>query len=92
MNRRKIGDKFEDKVQRCINSGTFFFDKGDIKTDDFLIECKYTEKGSYSVNKKLLHKIWNEALERNKLPKLVIGIKDEDKIWMLDCSLYREVK
>ena len=90
MNTRRKGNKFEDKVQKCINSGAFYFDKGDLKTEDFLIECKYTEKGSYSVNKKLLNKIWGESLNRNKLPKLVIGIKEGEKVWILDCSLYKE--
>ena len=99
---RKKGNKFEDlirkllgikkckNIKKCINSGAFWFDKGDLETEDYLIECKYTEKGSYSVNKKLFHKIWIEALEKHKLPKIIIGIKDDKKILIFDCYLYKE--
>ena len=83
------GREFENKVQKCINSGALFFDKGDLKTDDYLIECKYTEKKSFSITKKILQKIWNEALESNKLPKLIVGIKDGEKDWVLDITLNR---
>jgi len=87
---RKKGDKFENKVQKCINSGAFHFDKGDLKTENYLIECKYTEKGSYSINKKVLQKIWNEALESNKLPQVIVGIKDGDYTWILKADLFKE--
>ena len=38
------GRKFEDKVRKTINSGATWFDKGDLSTDEYLIECKFTEK------------------------------------------------
>ena len=84
------GRKFEEKVQKTINSGAFVFDKGDLKTDNYLIECKYTEKKSFSITKKILEKIWNEALESNKLPKLIVGIKDGSKDWVLDVTINRK--
>ena len=91
MNKRK-GNKFENKVQKCINSGAFWFDKGDLKTKDFMIECKYTEKKGFRISTKLLKKLWNDALEVSKFPMLVIGIKDEDCSWTLKVDITREVK
>ena len=87
-NKRK-GQEWEEKCQKTINSGALDFDKGDLKTDDYLIECKYTEKKSFSITKKILKKIWNEALESNKLPKIIVGIKDGEKDWVLDITLNR---
>jgi len=89
MERKNIGRKFEEKIQKCINSGALFFDKGDLKTDDYLIECKYTEKKGFRVTKKILEKIWSEAFETNKLPKLIVGIKDNGKDWILDITINR---
>jgi len=83
------GRKFEEKIQKCINSGALWFDKGDLKTEDYIIEIKFTEKKSFSITKKILQKIWNEALESNKLPKLIVGIKDGEKDWVLDITLNR---
>ena len=41
------GNWFEDKVKKCLNSGSLWFDKGDLKTEDFLIDAKYTDKKSF---------------------------------------------
>ncbi len=90
MNTRKFGDKFENKVQKQINSGTFWHSKGDLSTEEYLIECKMTNKGSYSISKKLLEKIWNDALESNKLPLLVIGIQDNNTLWKLKVEINKE--
>jgi hypothetical protein len=89
MNKNK-GNKFEKKVQKCINSGSIWFDKGDLKTDDYLIECKYTEKKGFRISTKILKKLWNEALERNKLPAFIIGIKNEKETWLIKAIIERE--
>lgn len=75
MNSKHKGMKFENKVQKCINSGAIYFDPGDLKTDNALIECKFTDKKSYRIPLKVLEKLWEEALDSNKLPRLVIGIR-----------------
>ncbi len=82
---RNKGKKFEEKIQKCINSGSLWFDKGDLKTEDYLIDCKYTDKNSYRITTATLQKIWEEALERNKFPKLVIGIQN----WILTVEITR---
>ena len=88
--KKNKGKKFEEKVQKCINSGSMWFDKGDLKTEDYLIECKFTEKKGFRISTKIIEKLWNEALERNKLPALIIGIKTEKETWLIKAVIEKE--
>jgi hypothetical protein len=90
-NNKRKGMKFESLVQKTINSGALSFDKGDLKNDEYVIECKFTEKKGYRITTKLLDKLWDEALDSNKLPKLIVGIEDGKHRWMLNVSIEREV-
>ena len=85
------GNDFEKKVQRCINSGALWFDKCDLKTDTHRIEVKFTEKKSFSITRKILDKLWSEALDSNKLPALVIGIKGEKDTYIINCQIQKEI-
>ena len=87
---KEKGNDFEKKCQRTINSGAFF-QKGDIVTENFCIEAKYTDKKGFRISTKILNKIWTEALEANKLPLLVIGIKDETSNWTIKCEINKEI-
>ena len=88
---KAIGGNFEEQCQKTINSGAFF-QKGDLKTADHVIECKYTEKKGFRISTKILEKIWGEALDANKLPYLIIGIKDENITWTIKCEITKEIK
>ena len=91
-NKRK-GMDHERVVEKCIASGSLWFDKGDLKTDELVIECKFTEKKGYRITTKILEKLWNEALDSNKLPLLVIGIQEEDgSRWDLKVEINRSIK
>jgi len=86
------GQKFESLVQKTINSGQLWFSKGDLSTDEHLIECKMTDQKGYRITTKTLKKLWDEALTANKLPALVIGITDEenpDMVWLLKVQINR---
>ena len=88
MNNKKRGQRFEEKCRKTINSGATPFDKGDLTTADFVIECKTTTRKSFSITRKILDKLWEEALEANKLPKLLISIpKDDYTEWILSVDL-----
>lgn len=89
---KEKGKKFENKIQKTINSGAMWFDKGDLKTDEYVIEAKYTEKKGFRISTKILNKLWNDALEANKFPLLTIGIKEDNCLWMLKVTINREVK
>lgn len=86
------GCEAEKRVEKCINSGSFWHDKGDLKTDTHLIDVKSTDKKSFSITTKMLQKIYDEALDRNKLPALVVVIEREDCRWMLKVEINKEVK
>jgi len=61
--------------RRQRGSGASDYAKGDVKTSDFLIECKQTEKKSLSVKGEWLGKITREAMASGKIPALSIEIK-----------------
>ena len=90
--KKNKGRKFEEKVQKSINSGALWFDKGDLKTKDYVIECKFTEKKGFRITTKMLQKIWNEALDANKLPLIVVGIKNDKELWTIKCQIKKEMK
>lgn len=58
-----------------INSGaTTEFDKADVESGSFLIECKTTNKKSFSLKKALFDKVNKEAIFKNKIPLMEIEI------------------
>ncbi len=86
--RKNRGREFEDLVQKTINSGAIVWDKGDLKTDDYLIECKYTDKKSFRITAKILEKLWDESFSSNKLPRLIVGISRNDKeLFIINCNV-----
>lgn len=71
-------DKKDFGGYRQRGSGNFWSRPGDIKTDKFLIEAKQTEKPSYSLNKKTLKKLYEEALFSYRIPILSILLQDTE--------------
>ena len=58
---------------------------------DFCIECKFTDKKSFSITSKILEKLWNEALEADKETLLEIGIRvNDNEIFKLQCLVTKE--
>jgi len=87
------GRRFEKRVQSTLSSGGFWFDKGDLKSEDNYIECKYTDKKGFRVSINLLEEIWGQALSRQKEPHLTIGIKrNEKEVFVLEARLRLERK
>ena len=66
--------------KRVKGSGNRWYAPGDIKSDKFLIEAKQTEKKSYSLTKKRLNKIYDEALFSFRIPMFSIQIQDLDLV------------
>ena len=86
---KKIGNSFEEKVQKAINSGALWFSKTDLTTKDFAIEVKYTERKGFRITTKMLRKLWEEAYDQNKMPRMIIGIKDENDDWVLSIDVHK---
>lgn len=89
---KQKGSDFEKKVVQSINSGSIWFQKGDMRTEDYVIECKYTDKKGFRLTTAILKKIWTEALEANKLPLMIVGIKGETETWNLKIEINKEIR
>ena len=79
MSKRK-GSKFEKKVKQSIDSGRMWFNPGDLtlgtKYNNYVIECKETDKKGFRISDKLLNKVWSDALDNAKLPLIVLRVQD----------------
>ena len=73
---REKSVKRETRAVKTINSGAFWIDKGDIKTDECLIEHKMTNKKSIAVQLDVVEKIYKEATLIGKTPVLWYEIGD----------------
>lgn len=91
MKKKNKGRKAETQFIKTINSGAFNSD-GDAVSDLEALEIKYTEKKGYRISTKVLEKIWEEALDQNKLPLFGIIIDRENVRWKLKVDIVREVK
>jgi hypothetical protein len=58
--------------KRQTASGALPYDKLDVLSQEFLIEAKYTDRASYSVNKKQMAMYEMEARKVGRLPALVV--------------------
>lgn len=61
---------------RTPGSGNRWFQKGDVKTDAYLIECKTTTKASYSLKSGDIKLHWVHALMENKIPVFEIEFSE----------------
>lgn len=60
-----------------IASGALCFQKGDVRSDELLIECKTTAKKSFILTRTVWDKIKKEALHDNmRLPVLAVDFRD----------------
>jgi len=69
---------FGGRVQK--GSGNQWYAPGDVKTDRFLIDSKYTKNKSYSVTLKTWDKLFEEALFAKRLPILSLQIQNTELV------------
>lgn len=55
-------------------SGNGWIRKADVRTPDYLIECKTTTKNSYSITREIWEKLWKQALIEDRTPMLLVDI------------------
>ena len=100
MNTRKYSKAQESRVAKQLNgkrqpnSGATAFMKGDVKTDQFCIECKtaMTEKQSMSIKRDWIDKIKEEAFAIGK-PYWAIafnfgGLGNQETYYVIDEKLF----
>lgn len=68
--------------QRSVASGAFWFRKGDVRSQDLLIEHKWTGKKSFTLKSDILEKITTEALLDSRTPVLGISLNDVNYVVM----------
>jgi len=80
--------------KRTANSGATTFQKGDVFTDNFLIECKTCEKekASFSIKKEWLIKNREEAFAMGKsYSALSFDFGDAKRYYIIDEKLFKQL-
>lgn len=78
--------------KRTANSGATTFSKGDVSTDEFLIECKTCEKekASFSIKREWLIKNREEAFAMGKsYSALAFDYGDAKRYYVIDERLFK---
>jgi hypothetical protein len=81
-NVKKASQKKEEKAAAELGgsaqpgSGNQFHAPGDINLEKYLVEHKYTDSKSYTLDKPTFKKIEKEAQENLKLPAMMLEIQD----------------
>ena len=83
---KKHEDRLAKKVggQRSAGSGAFWSRKGDVRSQDMLIEHKWTGKASVSVKAAVLEKIVTEAILDGRMPVLGFHLNGENYVLLLE--------
>lgn len=83
---QKQSRKHENRIAKQIGgkrtaaSGAFWSRKGDVRSDDLLVEHKYTGKKQTTIKSDVLKKIWREAILDGRIPVLGIHLDGEDYV------------
>lgn len=100
MNTRAFSRKQENKVAKIVNgkvvsnSGATAFNKGDVRTDKILIECKTCtkEKESFSIKKEWLTKNKDEAFAMGKqYSVLAFDFGGPENYFIIDKNLFKKL-
>lgn len=100
MDTRAFSKKQENKVAKIVkgkvvaNSGATAFNKGDVRTDRILIECKTCtkEKESFSIKKDWLIKNKDEAFAMRKdYSVLAFDFGDGKNYFIIDENLFKKL-
>ena len=62
-----------------------------LDSNDYVIECEFSENITYRISLDLVEKLWKKALVNNKLPKLILGLRRNNKeVFVLNCYINLE--
>ena len=70
--------------KRNAGSGAFWSRKGDVRSDDLLIEHKWTGKASFTVKATVLEKIVKEAILESRMPVLGFSLNDNNYVMLTE--------
>lgn len=90
ITKKRRSQKQERRVAKDFNadtvvaSGAKWGAKGDVRNEEYLIECKTTEKDFYRLNAKTWEKIEREAIRDHlRIPLMVIDLKYGEKSYVV---------
>lgn len=78
--------------RRVKGSGNRWYAPGDVREDTFLIDCKTTDKKSYSVSLATWGKLSDEALFSFRLPMLSLQIQDLELVVLEKADFEKLIK
>jgi hypothetical protein len=87
---QKQSQKHEKRLAKAVNgstnaaSGAFWSRKGDVRSDDLLIEHKWTGKKSFSLKAEVLEKIVMEAIIDSRMPVLGISLNNKNYVLLTE--------
>jgi hypothetical protein len=83
---KKHEDRLAKKVggQRSAGSGAFWSRKGDVRSQDMLIEHKWTGKASFTVKATVLEKIVEEAILDSRMPVLGFSLNNKNYVMLTE--------
>lgn len=94
---KKKSKKQEERTAKQFNgratlaSGALWIAKGDVRSDEYLIENKFTDNSFYSLSKATWDKINREAIKDDfRTPLMQIDIQEEQYV-ILEYPLYQEL-
>lgn len=70
--------------QRSAGSGAFWSRKGDVRSERYLFEHKYTSKKSVTITHEVLKKITKEAILDSRIPVLGLSLEGENFVVLLE--------
>lgn len=70
--------------QRNAGSGSFWSRKGDVRSQELLIEHKWTGKASFTVKAAVLEKIVNEAILESRMPVLGVSLNSNNYVLLTE--------
>ena len=83
MDNKKMSNKQENRVAKetggytTIASGALYFQKADVRLEEYLIECKTTKEPFYKLKRSTWEKIQKEALKDGmRIPLMQIDLED----------------
>jgi len=95
---QKQSRKHEDRLAKAIGgsrtaaSGAFWSRKGDVRSEELLIEHKWTGKKSKTIQSAELKKITTEAIMDGRIPVFGMHLDGEDYVIMLETDLLEIVQ
>jgi hypothetical protein len=95
---QKQSRKHENRIAKAIGgsrtaaSGAFWSRKGDVRSEELLIEHKWTGKKSKTIQSAELKKITTEAIMDGRIPVFGMHLDGEDYVVMLETDLLELVQ